>query len=123
MRNITNLYNVYQELSEIEKHLLNFESDRSDFSSVRMAYAYAIEVSKFSSNSNSDLFFKLASSLERALGLIHKFSITVNDDIIDTLLECVEELENMVTHSIKLGKTKFNIHSLILGLKNFYHEN
>jgi hypothetical protein len=123
MKNITDLYTAYHDLSEIEKHLLNFESDRSYFDSIRLAHAYAIEVSEFASNSNNDLFLKLASSLERALGLIHNFSIIVNDDIIDTLLECVEKLESMITHSMQLGKTKFNINSLILGLKNFYHSN
>jgi hypothetical protein len=123
MKNITDLYTAYHDLMEIEKHLLSFESDRSYFDSIRLAHIYANEVSKFASNSDNDLFFKLASSLERALGLIHNFSIIVNDDIIDVLLECVEKLENMITNSIHLGKTKFNMNSLILGLKNFYHDN
>ena len=123
MKNITDLYTAYHDLMEIEKHLLSFESDRSYFDSIRLAHIYANEVSKFASNSDNDLFFKLASSLERALCLIHNFSIIVNDDIIDVLLECVEKLENMITNSIHLGKTKFNMNSLILGLKNFYHDN
>ena len=123
MKRIADLYNTYQDLSEIEKHLLVFESNRSEFESIKLAHIHAIEVNKVALNSKNDLFFKLASNLERALGLISDFSIIVNDDTIEIMLECVENLWNMITNSVHQGKSRFDMQSLILGLKNFYYNN